>query len=508
MFEGSPRFADTWRELFPAKLTASGITDVPGEGEITFYSWVEQSFDPKYGTFTDAPSPRQGNFTNGPFLREINNIPVKVPNYVWIRFRGIIANLPFYEFTAGNNDFLVAKITSSGAPSTTLTGNITTGDSSFGVASVTNFPVSPNYIVQVDTEYMQVSSVGNTTFSVTRGVKGSVAGNHTNGSNVTLADTYAWTEQIPDTSQYDAWVDKPSGQTGNFTLNQAIELNHNICADGTVVLLYNRDYNGAGCSTLSSNVSNVTTSWPITSRTSFPNAAPFDVQVGEEIARVTGGNGTGAGNFTVTRSMYDTVASNHTIGDVVEQVVREYTFVEQPVGISQNIDIVTNVQCVGGTIVVSSQTLSYYNGDLIAISNATMESAGCCDCPPSSCPCNDTTTCWTLTLSGLTDGSCPCVAELNGQTFTFTPFTPSGNCEWISQTFTFCSNPDSILIITYNSMSNIWSLNFFTDVNNFATYTLAGASYNCTGSNTWVYDSDNGTCGNWPGTLTLNETAC
>lgn len=63
------------------------------------------------------------------------------------------------------------------------------------------------------------------------------------------------------------------------------------------------------------------TSLAVTSRTAFPQSANFKVRVENEVMLVTGGFGTGAGSFTVTRGYDNTTAVAHTSGVTVSLVV-------------------------------------------------------------------------------------------------------------------------------------------------------------------------------------------
>ena len=71
--------------------------------------------------------------------------------------------------------------------SSTLAGNITAGALSLVVASVRNFPVGlVPFTIRIDTEYLRVTAVSGTTFTVTRAFNSTVAASHTDGATVEL----------------------------------------------------------------------------------------------------------------------------------------------------------------------------------------------------------------------------------------------------------------------------------------------------------------------------------
>ncbi len=67
-------------------------------------------------------------------------------------------------------------------------GGITASDTTFNVLSSVNFPSTP-FIVLVGTEQMKVTNVSGTTWTVQRGVNGTTAAAHANGSTITLGQT-------------------------------------------------------------------------------------------------------------------------------------------------------------------------------------------------------------------------------------------------------------------------------------------------------------------------------
>jgi hypothetical protein len=67
---------------------------------------------------------------------------------------------------------------------TTLVGAITSGATTLAVASASSFPTSGQFRLLIDSELMLVTSVSGTTFTVTRGVEGTSAASHADGSNV------------------------------------------------------------------------------------------------------------------------------------------------------------------------------------------------------------------------------------------------------------------------------------------------------------------------------------
>lgn len=63
------------------------------------------------------------------------------------------------------------------------------------------------------------------------------------------------------------------------------------------------------------------TSLAVTNRSLFPQSGSFKIRVENEVMLVTGGTGTGAGSFTVTRAQDNTTAAAHAIGVTVSQVI-------------------------------------------------------------------------------------------------------------------------------------------------------------------------------------------
>jgi hypothetical protein len=74
---------------------------------------------------------------------------------------------------------------------TTLSAAITsTSATTLTVTSAAGAP-SVNFRIKIDTEYMLVTNVSGTTFTVTRGIEGSAAATHSNGALVTHVLTAA-----------------------------------------------------------------------------------------------------------------------------------------------------------------------------------------------------------------------------------------------------------------------------------------------------------------------------
>ena len=67
---------------------------------------------------------------------------------------------------------------------TTLNGGIDASTTSITVASATGAPAA-NFRIRVDNEYMLVTAVAGTTFTVVRGIEGSAAASHSNAATVT-----------------------------------------------------------------------------------------------------------------------------------------------------------------------------------------------------------------------------------------------------------------------------------------------------------------------------------
>lgn len=101
---------NAWEKIFPVVITGSATTS-----GTFYYTWTEQ-FIFSSGVLTNVPNPRNGNSTLAPLV-EINNQQLTTfPVYAWVRFRGMNAGQPTYDFQAG-------QVTTSTA--TGYTGNVT-----------------------------------------------------------------------------------------------------------------------------------------------------------------------------------------------------------------------------------------------------------------------------------------------------------------------------------------------------------------------------------------------
>lgn len=69
--------------------------------------------------------------------------------------------------------------------SSTLDGAINDSTTSVVVASAATFPSTANFRILIDSEYMLVTAIAGTTFTVSRGQEGSAAAAHSNGATVT-----------------------------------------------------------------------------------------------------------------------------------------------------------------------------------------------------------------------------------------------------------------------------------------------------------------------------------
>ncbi len=71
-------------------------------------------------------------------------------------------------------------------PQTTLSGSLSSGSTSFGVASSSGFPSgTTQFRVQIDSELISVTNVSGTTWTVTRGMEGTTPASHSSGAAVT-----------------------------------------------------------------------------------------------------------------------------------------------------------------------------------------------------------------------------------------------------------------------------------------------------------------------------------
>lgn len=87
---------------------------------------------------------------------------------------------------------------------------------SISVSSATGFPSSGNFRILIDSEYMIVTGVSGTTWTVTRGAEGSTAATHSDGATVTHILTAASLEQlVADRLEIGAYGSLPSAGVAN-----------------------------------------------------------------------------------------------------------------------------------------------------------------------------------------------------------------------------------------------------------------------------------------------------
>ena len=228
---------------------------------------------------------------------------------------------------------VVAKITgSTNAPSTFLngSGDLSASQTNVVVLNHAAFPGRNGFRIKVDNEIMEVTAgAGTATWTVTRGVDGTPAVSHANGTTVTLAGAYSWVEQEPDPDDQGKWRDLEDGRTGEANDEPAFERNRNTTIEEDTIVLLWRTFLDAGdvaTSTLSAEIDDTTTTIPIALRDNFPQTGVFYLKIGEEILRVTAGHGTGPGNFTADRGKFDTSAASHSSGAEVRECVCEWIF--------------------------------------------------------------------------------------------------------------------------------------------------------------------------------------
>jgi len=79
---------------------------------------------------------------------------------------------------------------------TTLSASIASGSTTLTVASAASFPTSGNFRIKIDSEYLLVTAVSGTTFTVTRGIESTLAASHASGATVTHVLTAGGLQQI------------------------------------------------------------------------------------------------------------------------------------------------------------------------------------------------------------------------------------------------------------------------------------------------------------------------
>jgi hypothetical protein len=92
MGDGPDGSGDWQGNIFPVQITERTQEAPPR------YAWIEQDFDPAYGTFQNAESPREGNASNGELARELNDGVHDPPFFTWLRLRGESAEGSVWEF--------------------------------------------------------------------------------------------------------------------------------------------------------------------------------------------------------------------------------------------------------------------------------------------------------------------------------------------------------------------------------------------------------------------------
>jgi hypothetical protein len=102
--------------------------------------------------------------------------------------------------------------------STTLNGAINNSVTSLVVTSATKFPTTGNFRIKIDSEYMLVTAVSGTTFTVTRGIEGSVAASHSNSVAVYHVLTKGSLDTIlAENFQYGALASRPAAERAGRT---------------------------------------------------------------------------------------------------------------------------------------------------------------------------------------------------------------------------------------------------------------------------------------------------
>lgn len=240
-----------------------------------------------------------------------------------------------------------ARLTTIGSPTTllyTMTATVLT------VQDATDFPGRNNYRIRIDTEVMEVTSgAGTTSWTVLRGVDGTVETVHADDSTITFTGGYAWQEQEAPVTGNDLWVPRErtspftagtvDGRSGTFTAEPARSRNHTThVPDGLHVLLWRKTIDGTAATTLVGNLSADATDFIVQDSSQFPQT-PFHVRIEGEHVRVETKSALG---FTVIRGVYGSRAVRHESESVVQEAICEWTF-EDACCTKAQLELVSNV---------------------------------------------------------------------------------------------------------------------------------------------------------------------
>lgn len=110
-----------------------------------------------------------------------------------------------FNFPVGSRVNDTSTNTLIGGVTTTLNGAITNAQTSITVTSSASFPGTYPFTVQIDNEDLEVSNVTGTTWTVTRGVNGTSAAAHANGTTIT---------SLPNTDCFDQKTTVAGGGSG------------------------------------------------------------------------------------------------------------------------------------------------------------------------------------------------------------------------------------------------------------------------------------------------------
>lgn len=231
VFNGDDLTVKPWGALGPS--TAARMTNQYKTGDALYSAWtssahpftVSQGWQYTYAyksltghitnrspleTNYDFPSSNTGAFSN--LLPKLTYVvpadPTNFPTVVVFRTTDgggtwyeldtidVSAMTPSSSQTYTDNSF-VSGLTG-GTVTTTLNGGITSSVLSLVVASATNFPGYGDFAILIGSEYIKVTAVSGTTFTIERGFAGTTAASHSNGATI----TYYGLDPVPD-SQLD-----------------------------------------------------------------------------------------------------------------------------------------------------------------------------------------------------------------------------------------------------------------------------------------------------------------
>lgn len=215
-----------------------------------------------------------------------------------------------------------AKITSDGAPETTLSAGITsTATTAFLNGALGNSRANIRVLIDAEIMQAQTMATGSSLSNLLRGQDGTVATNHLQNTTVRLAGQYSWQSVIPPTTGNDQWTVDASGLSGGFIQEPARERNFNCqVPDDTYVILRRRWRRGTGAGTLSNAMTADDTTIAV-SGAGFPSMGDgYMLLVDGEFMWYN------VNLAQVTRGQFASYPTAHEIGTPVYEAIAEWIF--------------------------------------------------------------------------------------------------------------------------------------------------------------------------------------